>query len=114
MVGHCGGLLIQGEAGRTQNLQVLEHTMRSELALPQKKRCRQQELSSARRHVASIQVHDTQVWGKVCMLVLISMRLTRALCWRARTQRVRGVSDGVQGHALLFDGLKQLHHPFVI
>lgn len=40
--------------------------------------------------------------------------LTGALRWGARAQRVRGVSDGIQGDTLLFDGLQQLCYLFII
>ena len=44
----------------------------------------------------------------------ISMCLTRDRCLRALTQRMRGMSDGVQCYTLFFNGLKQLHYSFIV
>lgn len=40
--------------------------------------------------------------------------LTGDVCWGTLTQRMRSMSDGVQGYTLLFDGLQKLDDLFVI
>ena len=53
-------------------------------------------------------------YRKVCIFMCISMCLTRDRCLRALTQRMRGMSDGVQCYTLFFNGLKQLHYSFIV
>lgn len=57
---------------------------------------------------------ETPTGHNLCCHGCFSQSLTGALRWGAGTQRVGGVSDGIQGDALLFDGLQQLCYLFII